>query len=68
MPLRFQSYFYCEACNLPLIKLKVFKETYFVSESQVRRLLREKVIFGKMFRSRMYIALNPSISNIQDYL
>lgn len=68
MTRKYQQYFYCEACNLPLMTVAAFKAQYFVSDSQVRRLLRDKVLFGKFFKSRMNVAINPSITRIEDFI
>lgn len=65
---QYQQYFYCEACNIPLMTVKAFKAQYFVSESQVRTLLRKRVLLGKFFKSRMNVAINPEITNIEDFI
>ncbi|MGD1909079.1 MAG: hypothetical protein ACFB0C_24250 [Leptolyngbyaceae cyanobacterium] len=57
---------YCEGCDATdppvLIPWQRFKAQYFMAESELRKLLRRRVLVAKKFKRVNFIAVNPQIA------
>lgn len=50
---------YCTPCEVEMIPIKEWATANFYTVRQCQTLLRKRVLVGKKFKGRMYVALNP---------
>jgi hypothetical protein len=68
MPQKFTYSRYCEGCaaeNPPrLIPSPRFQADHYMSATELRRLLRRKVLIAKKFKGTTFIGVNPALAQM----
>jgi hypothetical protein len=68
MPPKFTASRYCEGCaaqNPPqLIRSPQFRADHFMGESELRRLLRKRVLVAKKFKGTTFVGINPVLETM----